>query len=238
MWVASGWMDVVRAVPTRSSSSPVITIAIADGDPLARQALRARLGAERDMEVVGQAPDAFTAIQLIRDQRPDLVLIDPGLRGGGGGEAIGEMLRISPQTRIIMLAVDADEDAQMHALRAGAAGYLLKSIDLEVLPRVLRGVLAGEAAVTRALGTRVLELVKVLDTAEVNRLRPVRSSLTEREWQVLDLVVEHATTGEIAMQLRMSPATVRTHVKHILKKLGMHSRDEAIRYVKRTRTAS
>jgi DNA-binding NarL/FixJ family response regulator len=232
-------MDVVRAVPTRSSSSPVITIAIADGDPLARQALRAPLDAERDMDVVGEAPDASTAIELIRDQRPDLVLIDPGgLRGRGGGEAMGEILTISPQTRVIMLAVDADEDAQMHALRAGAAGHLLKSIDLEVLPRVLRGVLAGEAAVTRALGTRVLELVKVLDTAEVNRLRPVRSSLTEREWQVLDLVVEHATTGEIARQLRVSPATVRTHVKHILKKLGMHSRDEAIRYVKRTRTAS
>jgi NarL family two-component system response regulator LiaR len=231
-------MDVVRAVPTRSSSSPVITTAIVDGDPLARQALRARLDAERDMEVVGEAPDASTGIELIRAQRPDLVLIDRGLRGRSGGEAMGEMLTISPQTRVIMLAVDADEDAQMHALRAGAAGYLLKSIDLEVLPRVLRGVLAGEAAVTRALGTRVLELVKVLSAAEVNRLRPVRSSLTEREWQVLDLVVEHATTGEIARRLRVSPATVRTHVKHILKKLGMHSRDEAIRYVKRTRAAS
>jgi DNA-binding NarL/FixJ family response regulator len=231
-------MDVVRAVPTRSSSSPVITIAIVDGDPLARQALRARLDGERDMEVVGEAPDASTAIELISAQRPDLVLIDPGLRGRSGGEAMGEMLTISPQTRVIMLAVDADEDSQLHALRAGAAGYLLKSIDLEVLPRVLRGVLAGEAAVTRALGTRVLELVRVLGAAEANRLRPVRSSLTEREWQVLDLVVEHATTGEIARRLRVSPATVRTHVKHILKKLGMHSRDEAIRYVNRTRTAS
>src|SRR6266545_7272628 len=228
-------MDVAQAVPSRLWSSPAITIAIVDGDPLARHALCTRLAAERDIEVVGEAPDASTAIELVRNQAPDLVLIEIALPDRSGSEAIGEMLTISPQTSAIMLAVEADEDAQMHALRAGAAGCLLKSIDLEVLPRILRGVRAGEAAVTRALGTRVLEQVNMLGSADVNRLRPVRSSLTQREWQVLDLLVEGGTTGEIASQLRVSPATVRTHVKHILGKLGMHSREEAIRYVKRIR---
>jgi two-component system, NarL family, response regulator LiaR len=230
-------VDVARAVSGRLRSS-AITIAIADGDPLARHALRTRLAAERDIEVVGEASDAFTAIELVRDQRPELVLIEPALSDRSSSEAIGEMRAISPRTSVIMLAAEADEDAQMQALRAGAAGCLLKSIDLDVLPRVLRGVRAGEAAVTRALGTRVLEQVNALGSLDLNRLRPVRSSLTEREWEVLDLLVEGATTREIASQLQVSLGTVRTHVKRILGKLGMHSRGEAIRYVKRTRAAS
>jgi two-component system, NarL family, response regulator LiaR len=231
-------MDIARAVPVRLRSFPALTVVIVDGDPLARHALRTRLAAEHDIDVVGEAPDASTAIKMVRDQRPDLVLIEPALPDQSGSEAMGEMLTISPRTSVIMLAVEADDDAQMHALRAGAAGCLLKSIDLEVLPRVLRGVRAGEAAVTRALATRVLEQVKALDSPDLDRPRPVRSSLTQREWEVLDLLVEDATTGEIASQLQVSLGTVRTHVKHILRKLGVHSRDEAIRYVKRTRTDS
>jgi two-component system, NarL family, response regulator LiaR len=93
----------------------------------------------------------------------------------------------------------------------------------------------GEAAVTRALAARVLEQVRMLDRSEMDRFRPVRSSLTEREWEVLDLLVEGTTTGEIARQLDVSRATVRSHVRHLLDKLNMHSRDEAIRYVKRLR---
>lgn len=228
-------MAIARAVPPRSRSASALTVVIVDGDPLARHALRTRLAAEYDIEVVGEARDASTAIELVRDQRPDVVLIEPALPDRSGGEAMGEMLTISPRTRVIMLAVEADDDAQMQALRAGAAGCLLKSIDLEALPRVLRGVRAGEAAVTRAIGTRVLEQVRALGSPHLGRLRPVRSSLTQREWEVLDLLVEDATTREIAGQLQVSLGTVRTHVKHILRKLGMHSRDEVIRYVKRTR---
>jgi DNA-binding NarL/FixJ family response regulator len=137
-----------------------------------------------------------------------------------------------------MLVIEPDEEAQMHALQTGAAGCLPKTIDLEILPRILRGVRAGEAAVTRELATRVLEQVRMLDRAEVNRLRPVRTSLTQREWEVLDLLGEGKTTGEIAKQLGVSLATVRSHVKHVLGKLGIHSRDEVIRYVERLRYAS
>jgi DNA-binding NarL/FixJ family response regulator len=228
-------MDIAPAVRTGSSPSPTISVAIVDGDPLARRALRTQLDAEDDIEVVGEAPDASTAIDLVSGRRPDLALIDFTLPDRTCGEAIAEVLAASPHTSIVVLALETGQDAQMNALRAGAAGWLLKSINLEVLPRVLRGVRAGEAAVTRALGMRLLKEVIGPDNPNRSRLRPVRSSLTQREWEVVDLLVDGATTAEIADQLRVSLETVRTHIKHILGKLGAHSREEAIRRVERLR---
>ncbi|HKH40978.1 MAG TPA: response regulator transcription factor [Solirubrobacterales bacterium] len=215
----------------------MLAVAIVDGDPLARRAIRTRLAAEDDLVVVGEASDSATGIELVWNRRPDMVLIALSLPDRSGSEAMREMLTISPQTRVIVLAVDPDEDAQMHALRMGAAGCLPKATDLEVLPRVLRGVRAGEAAVTRALATRVLEQVRMLDRGGLDRFRPVRSSLTQREWEVLDLLVEGTPMREIARQLDISLTTVRSHVKHVHGKLGVHSRDEAVRYVKRLRRA-
>jgi DNA-binding NarL/FixJ family response regulator len=228
-------METARSSVRVRSSPPTITIAIVDGDPLARHALRTRLAAEGDIEVVGEASDASAAIELVGQRSPDLALIALGLPDRSGTEALEELLAISPRTRVIVLAIGADEEAQMRVLRAGAAGCLPRSIDLGVLPRVVRGVQAGEAGVSRALGTRVLKQVNMLDPSDLVGLRPVRSTLTQREWEVLDLLVQGMTTGGIATQLQVSLATVRTHIKHILGKLEMHSRDEAIRYVKRIR---
>jgi two-component system, NarL family, response regulator LiaR len=204
-----------------------------DGDPLARRALREQLASESDIDLVGEASDSSTGVDLVKRQHPDLVLmsISPGDRHGSA--VIDEMLRASPGTRIIVLALELDEETQMRFLRAGAAGWLPKSIDLEVLPRVLRGVRAGEAAVPRAFGKRIVEMAMVTGRTDGTRLRPVRSSLTRREWEVIDLLAEGTTTAGIADALQMSPATVRTHVKHILRKLGVHSREEAISCVER-----
>jgi DNA-binding NarL/FixJ family response regulator len=142
----------------------VLTVAIVDSDPLLRHSLRMRLAAEKDIELVGEAADASTGIELVRDQRPDLVLIELALPDRSGTDAMREILIISPSTRVIMLAVETDETTQLQALQAGAAGFLLKSIDLDVLPRVLRGVRAGEAAVSRALATRLLEEVRTRES--------------------------------------------------------------------------
>jgi DNA-binding NarL/FixJ family response regulator len=131
-----------------------------DDDPLFRHALRMRLAAEDDIELVGEAPDASTGLELVRDHRPDLVLIELALPDRSGSDAIREILTISPGTRVIMLAAAADEPTQLQALEAGAAGFLLKSIDLDILPRVLRGVRAGEAAVSRSVAMRLVEEVQ------------------------------------------------------------------------------
>jgi DNA-binding NarL/FixJ family response regulator len=123
-----------------------------------------RLAAEGDIELVGEAPDASTGIELVRGQRPDVVMIELALPDRSGCDAMREILDVSPQTRVIMLAVEADETTQLQALQAGAAGFLLKSIDLDVLPRVLRGVRAGEAAVTRAVAMRLLDEVRARES--------------------------------------------------------------------------
>jgi two-component system, NarL family, response regulator LiaR len=228
-------VNAAAATSGRPSPSQAITVATVDGDPLARRALREQLATENDIELVGEASDASAGVDLVKRQRPDLVLIAISGRDRSGCAAIGEMLRASPGTRIIVLALEPDENAQMRLVRAGAAGWLLKSIDLEVLPRVLRGVRAGEAAVPRALGKRIVEVAMTGGIADGTRLRPVRSSLTRREWEVIDLLTAGATTAGIAAELQVTPATVRTHVKHILGKLGVHSRDEAVRHVERLR---
>lgn len=122
-----------------------------------------RLAAEGDIELVGEAADASTGVELVRDQRPDLVLIELALPDRSGSDAMREILTISPEIRVIMLAADADETTQLQALQAGAAGFLLKSIDLNILPRVLRGVRAGEAAVSRSIAMRLVEEVQALE---------------------------------------------------------------------------
>ncbi|HEY6771143.1 MAG TPA: response regulator transcription factor [Solirubrobacterales bacterium] len=208
-----------------------------DGDPLARRALRQLLAPEPDLELVGEATDPSAGVDLVSEHEPDIALMAVTARDGHSSDTVGEMFTASPQTHIIVLTIERDEDAQMQFLRAGAAGCLVKSIDLEVLPRVLRGVHAGEAAVPRAMCKRVVKEAIAPGRIDRNRLRPVQSSLTGREWEVVDLLVEGATTEGIAGELQLSPATVRTHVKHILGKLGVHSRDEAVRHVERVRHA-
>jgi DNA-binding NarL/FixJ family response regulator len=135
-----------------------------DGDPLFRHALRLRLAAETDIELVGEAQDAAAGIELVTHQRPDLVLIELALPDRSGSDAMREILTISPESRVIMLATDADETSQLQALHAGAAGFLLKSIDLDIMPRVLRGVRAGEAAVSRSVAMRLVEEVQARES--------------------------------------------------------------------------
>jgi two-component system, NarL family, response regulator LiaR len=233
--VASDLVDVGSPTSGRLSPSQAITVVTVDGDPLARRALRAQLATERDLDLVGEAGDASTGLDMVSEEQPDLVLIAVTARDQHSRVAIGEMVKASPRTRIIVLAIERDEDTQMQFLRAGAAGWLMKSVDLEVLPRVLRAVHAGEAAVPRSLCKRVVAEAIGQGRTDRTRLRPIRSSLTRREWEVVDLLAEGATTAGLARELQLSQGTVRTHIKHILGKLGVHSRDEAVRHVERLR---
>ncbi len=196
--VASDLVDVGSPTSGRPSPPQAITVVTVDGDPLARRALRSQLAAESDLDLVGEAADASTGVDLVSEQQPDLVLIAVTTRDQHSSYAIGEMVKASPHTRIIVLALERDEDPQMQLLRAGAVGWLMKSVDLEVLPRVLRGVHAGEAAVPRALSKRVVAEAIGNARTDRNRLRPIRSALTRREWEVVDLLAEGATTAGLA----------------------------------------
>ena len=154
--------------------------------------------------------------------------------GGAGFEIVETIARDSPDTRVIVLSAAEDDTKAVRALRAGARGYLRKDIELEALPRAVSGVMAGEAAISRRLTMRIVDELRKTPSIGPG-LRPTVSELTPREWQVLDLLTTGSSTADIAIDLVLSPETVLTHVKNILKKLGVHSRRDAVREADRLR---
>lgn len=180
--------------------------------------------------VVAEAADADGAVAAARELRPDLCLLDVRMPGGGieAAEAIHASL---PDVGIVMLTVSEDDDDLIRSLRAGAVGYLLKGTDPDRLPAALRGVLAGEAAIPRTLVARLVQTIR----ADDRRKRPFGRTgvvLTDREWQVLDLLGADRTTAEIAAELGISVVTVRRHVSGLLAKLEVPDRDAAVRLLR------
>jgi DNA-binding NarL/FixJ family response regulator len=215
-----------------SRSGPA-RVLIAAADPLVRRALESVL-APPDFEIVAQTATADEAFALARQRQPHVALIDVILQNGDGLEVAERIARQASETRVIVLAATDDEEKALRALRAGARGYLRKDIELDALPRAVNGVLAGEAAVSRHLTMRVIDELRKAPALGPG-IRPTVSELTPREWQVLDLLTTGASTADIAVDLVLSPETVLTHVKNILKKLGVHSRRDAIQQAERLR---
>jgi DNA-binding NarL/FixJ family response regulator len=215
---------------TRSGPARVL---IAAADPLVRRALETVLNAP-EFELIAETASADEALQTARERAPHVALIDVILENGDGLETAERIVREAPETRVIVLSAADDDHKAMRALRAGARGYLRKDIELEALPRAVNGVMAGEAAVSRRLTMRVIDELRS-SPALGPGMRPTVSELTPREWQVLDLLTTGASTADIAIDLVLSPETVLTHVKNILKKLGVHSRRDAIRQAERLR---
>jgi DNA-binding NarL/FixJ family response regulator len=215
---------------TRSGPARVL---IAAADPLVRRALEAVLAAP-EFELVAETASAEQAIAAARERAPHVALVDAMLEDGDGLELAERIVREVPETRVIVLSASDDDNKALRALRGGARGYLRKDIELDALPRAVNGVLAGEAAVSRRLSMRVIEELRKAPAFGPG-IRPTVSELTPREWQVLDLLTTGASTADIAVDLVLSPETVLTHVKNILKKLGVHSRRDAIRQADRLR---
>jgi DNA-binding NarL/FixJ family response regulator len=204
-------------------------VLIADDHPPTRAGVRAAL--REEFEICGEAASASDTVQLALKELPDVCLIDVHMPGGGVAAA-AEITSKLPTTAVVMLTISQHDDDLFAALSAGAVGYLLKGIDPARLPLALLGVLQGEAAVPRSLVARVL--AELRDQSARRRLpmvgqRPV--TLTNREWQVLDLLRDGLTTKEIASRLFIASVTVRTHVSSILRKLDVSDRDAAIRLV-------
>ena len=215
---------------TRTGPARVL---IAAADPLVRRALETVLNAP-EFELVAETASADEALLAARQRSPHVALIDVILEDGDGLEIAAQIVRDVPETRVIVLSASDDDSKAVRALRAGARGYLRKDIELDALPRAVNGVLAGEAAISRRLSMRVIDELRKAPAMGPG-LRPTVSELTPREWQVLDLLTTGASTADIAVDLVLSPETVLTHVKNILKKLGVHSRRDAIRQAERLR---
>jgi DNA-binding NarL/FixJ family response regulator len=203
-----------------------LRIIIADPDPLARRVIRDSLHLDGGFIVAAEAKDGIEAVELALHYRPELVLMEIGMPGLDGIGACREITAKAPQVHVVMFSVPQDRDVEIRALRAGAGGFLSKNADIEAVARALRSVAAGEAAVSRSLTNHLVELLRT--TAENGSgMRPVKSPLTTREWEVLDLICAGNSTREISGKLFLSEDTVYSHTKSILRKLGVHSRVEA-----------
>jgi DNA-binding NarL/FixJ family response regulator len=178
-----------------------------------------------DFEVVGEASDADEAVAAAERLRPDLTLMDIDLPGDDGIAATQRVKAVAPETVVVMLTVFDDTDKLLAAIKAGAQGYLVKNTRAPELLEALRGLMQGEAAITRRMATRLLE--------EYRRApMPIEpeAALTQRELEVLQLVAERRVNKEIALELNISEHTVKNHLKNILAKLHLPDRRQAAAY--------
>jgi len=200
-----------------------IRVLIADDHAVVRQGLRTFLELQDDIEVVADACDGEEAVSATFDARPDVVLMDLVMPRLDGIEATSRILRERPATRVIALTSFLDDEKVLPAVRAGAAGYLLKDVEPEQLVRAIRTVHGGEALLhPAATATVIRELADHAEPADEADL-----GLTGREREVLALVARGLPNKLIARELGIAEKTVKTHVSSILAKLGVTDRTQA-----------
>ena len=210
-----------RMVPGR------IRVIVAHADPATRRAVRDVLSDASDFVVVADADDGVAAVELALFYRPEIVLLDVTMPRRDGIAAAGLIAAGAPSVSVVMFSDRDDSATAMAALRAGACGFLSAVLDLRTLAESLRAVMAGGAAVSASLARHLVDLVRETPETGVG-LRPVRSSLTRREWEVLDMICAGMSTREISSALFVAEDTVYGHVKHMMRKLGVKSRAEAV----------
>ena len=209
-------------------------VLVVDDHPLTRSALSGLLE-QSSFSVVGEASDGMEAIERARELQPDLVLLDLSMPGLDGLEALPRLRAAAPDSEVVVLTASGTEENLLAAIRGGAAGYLLKSEPPERIAGFLRGVVRGEAALSGSVARRLLERVRDGGRDDSGVPDSIASQLSAREVEVLLLLDEHLGTDEIAKRLFISEHTVRSHVKSLLRKLGVSSRREALGQLARAR---
>ena len=202
-------------------------ILLVDDHPLTRSAL-AGLLRQHGFDVVGEASDGEEAIEAAARLAPDLILLDLSMPGLDGLSALPRLRAAAPDCEVVVLTASGTEENLLGAIRGGAAGYLLKSEPPERIVDFLRGVAQGEAALSGAVARRLLEQVREGGGRSSGVPDSIAATLSARELEVLLLLDDHLGTDEIAKRLFISEHTVRSHVKSLLRKLGVSSRREAL----------
>lgn len=211
-----------------------LRVLLADDHAPTREDLRWAL-TQGGLQVCAEASDAAHAVQLALETSPDICLLDVRMPGGGVAAAWEISARL-PTTKVVMLSVSDEDTDLFSALRAGAVGYLVKDLDLRLLPRALRDVAEGRAAIPRALVARMVKQFHTNEprfrtTAVTTDLGP---RLTSREWDVLAALSDGLSTREISRRLQIKPSGVRAHISALVHKLGAADRDEAVALFRKT----
>jgi len=204
-----------------------IRVLIVDDHAVVREGLRTFLELQDGLEVVGEAGDGEEAVGFAERLRPDVVLMDLVMPKLDGVEAMRELRQRVPGARVIVLTSFLDDDRLLPALRAGAAGYLLKNVQPQELARAVRAADGGEALIDPAVAARLVEALAD-GRADDNSER-----LTPREREVLGLIGRGFSNKRIALELGVAEKTVKTHVSHLLAKLGVADRTQAALYAVR-----
>ncbi|MFD9422107.1 MULTISPECIES: response regulator transcription factor [unclassified Streptomyces] len=202
-------------------SARVITLIVVDDHPVVRDGLRGMFASAPGFRVLGEAADGVAGVDLAARLDPDVVLMDLRMPGGGGVAAIAELTRRGARSRVLVLTTyDTDSDT-LPAIEAGATGYLLKDAPREELFAAVRAAADGRSVLSPAIASRLMTRVRIPEA-------PADDSLSAREREVLALVARGTTNREIAAELFISEATVKTHLTHVYAKLGAKDRAAAV----------
>ena len=199
-------------------------VVIADDHLVVREGLKLILETEEDFELVGQAHDGVTAVQLVREVEPDLILMDLRMPGMGGIEAIEQIHDTNPDTAVVILTTYDEDDLMIRGLQAGARGYLLKDVDRETLFHTMRAAVRGNTVLSAEAVSTLLAKSKSNNDADP---RFASTSLTPRELQILGAITRGRRNKDIGADLGITERTVKAHVSSIYAKLGVASRAAA-----------
>jgi DNA-binding NarL/FixJ family response regulator len=215
-------------------SAAPLRVLIADDHAPTRDDVRRAL-TKAGIEVCAEAADAAHAVQRALETKPDICLLDLRMPGSGVSAAWEIAARL-PTTKIVVLTVSDDDSSLFGALRAGAVGYLVKDLDLSLLPQELQDVADGKAAIPRSLVTRMVKQFHATDprfrTTTVAGEEGTR--LTSREWDVLAALADGLSTREIGKRLQLKQSGVRAHISALVRKLGVKDREEAVAFFRDT----
>ncbi len=209
-----------------------IRVLVVDDHTLFRRGLIALLAGDARFEVVAEAGDASEAHRRAAQTQPDVILLDNHMPGVKGVAALAGLKEVAPAARLLMLTVSEDAQDLAEALRGGACGYLLKTVDSDMLASAILRTVRGESVVSPEMTSK---LVNAFQASRAEALAPVAEpdpidSLSQRERQILTEVAQGASNKEVARTLGIAEATVKIHVQHILRKLKLSSRVQAAVY--------
>jgi DNA-binding NarL/FixJ family response regulator len=216
-------------VPLPPSAEPEpVRVIIVDDQELFRRGLKMLMEAEPGLDVVGEAGDGATGIELASQVVPDVVLLDVRMPKVSGIEACIAIKEAVPAAKILMLTMSDEESDLYEAVKSGASGYLLKDSSIEEVAQAVRVVADGQSLISPSMAVKLIDEFKQMSRPEREHVPGLR--LTDRELEVLRLVAKGMNNREIARDLFISENTVKNHVRNILEKLQLHSRMEAVMY--------